>query len=305
MPIDRTEAAALITERLSPEVVSAVTGASAALSTFPTIRLGNKVTRIPVQAALASAGFVDEGNAKPETEINWSNVYITAEEIAAISVVHENILADAGDSGFDIWGLLRPQIVSGIAKVIDAAVFLGTNKPASWPSGIVPSAVTAGNVVERTSANIDLELSQTLGTVEADGFDPNRWYTGRSVPTKLRDLRTSTGEPIYISTLKEDGGYGDIYGLPVTTVKNGAWPADSVAMALVGDTSKVLFGIRSDVTFRIFDTGTVGSVSLLEKDMVALRCTLRVGYVVLNPLTPENPTTATRYPFGILRDNTP
>jgi HK97 family phage major capsid protein len=302
LPIERADVNAMLSEAVAGEVISAVTHASAALNTLPKFNMGRKTFRVPIQSALASAGWVAEGSAKPETEVIWSSETLTAEEIAAIAVVHENVLADAGSEGFDLWGLIRPQIVMGFAKVIDQAVFFGTNKPASWPAGLVPAAVSAGNVVEQGTGTLDIDLSNTMLKVEQSGFDPRQWYTGRSLQGLLRNLRTTTGEPLYISSIKGDSSQGEIYGLPVEVVRNGAWPAETVAVAVVGDTSKALIGIRSDISFKLFDTGTVGSVSLLEKDMVAIRATMRLGFAVVKPVQTDG---TGAYPFAVMRNATP
>ena len=307
-PIERADVQAMLETQVAPEVLSAATAASAVLSTFRTFNMGTRTARIPVQDALATAGFVTEGSAKPETEVTWDGVDLVAEEIAAIAVVHENVLADPRDSGFDLWALIRPQIATGIAKVIDGAAFFGTNIPTSWGTGIVPAAVAAGNVTEQGTATaaqggIAGDLSATMGQVETDGYDPNRWYTGRSMRGMLRDVRATDGTPLYISTMRSDGSTdGEIFGLPQTIIRNGAWPAKTVATAVVGDTSTAIVGLRSDLTFRIFDTGTVGSISRLEKDMLALRCTMRVAFAVAKPLMPDG--TAGGYPFAVLRDAT-
>lgn len=50
------------------------------------------------------------------------------------------------DADYDIWGEVQPRIEEAFAKVIDMAVFHGTNKPDTWPEGLVSGAIKAGKV---------------------------------------------------------------------------------------------------------------------------------------------------------------
>ena len=64
--------------------------------------------------------------------------YLDAEEIAAIVPIAQAVLDDAD---YDLWGEIKPQLEEAIALVLDYAVFFGTNKPAGWPTAVIPAAV--------------------------------------------------------------------------------------------------------------------------------------------------------------------
>ncbi|MBP0095036.1 hypothetical protein, partial [Prescottella equi] len=88
---------------------------------------------------------------------------------------------------------------------------------------------------------------------------------------------------------------------------------DSTAATMIAaDWSKVIVGIRQDVTFDLFSEGVISDASgkvilnLMQQDSKALRVVFRVGFQVANPLTRLNGTEATRYPAGVLvPDTTP
>src|SRR5215831_3670333 len=142
--ISRTEATALIPEEVSAEIVQHLPSQSAALSLFRSVPMGRAQQRIPAESALAVAYWVNgDTGLKQTTESNWANLYLNAEELAAIVTIAEAVLDDVD---YDLWAAIRPQLVEAIGRALDAAIFLGTNKPASWPSDICTAAVAAGNV---------------------------------------------------------------------------------------------------------------------------------------------------------------
>ncbi len=52
------------------------------------------------------------------------------------------------------------------------------------------------------------------------------------------------------------------------------------------------------MTFKLLDQATVGGVNLAERDMIALRVKMRVGFQVASSTTREGGATA--YPFAVL-----
>ena len=135
-------------------------------------------TRFPVLSALPTAYFVSgDTGLKQTTEAAWDNKYMYVEEIATIVPIPEAVLDDAG---FDVWGSIQPLMEDAIARTLDAAVIFGTNAPTTWATegNLVAEAVAAGNVVARGTNNaaaggIHGDLSDLLGTLEADGYVPN------------------------------------------------------------------------------------------------------------------------------------
>jgi HK97 family phage major capsid protein len=121
-----------------------------------------------------------------------------------------------------------------------------------------------------------------------------------SMMARLRGLRDGgTGLPIFGQVL--NGGYS-LGGEAVMVLENGA--ADADAPLLSGDWSQVAYAMRQDLTFKLLDQGVIqdgeGEIvyNLAQQDMVALRCVMRLGVQIANPVTNLNTTEATRYPFA-------
>lgn len=280
--ITRADALALLARQDINEIIKPENSPSAALSSFRTIRMSAGTARMPVLNALPTAGFVTDGDAteetgvKPTSKVSWTNKELIAEEIAVIVPVHENTLAD---SNFDIWAEVRPLVSQEFGRILDAAVFFGVNKPTTWTDpALVPGAIAANNsIVEGTSIDLAEDFNEAFGFVEDDGFDVNSAFTGRFLRRSLRGLRDADGQPIYLDGIRGDNNTASIYGQDLRYVNNLAWDRDQ-AVALVGDSSKVVLGIREDFQVKLLDQATVGGINLAERDMVALRFKFRIAY---------------------------
>lgn len=305
--ITRADALALLARQDINEIIKPDTQTSAALSAFRTIRMSAGTVRMPVLSAIPTAGWVTDGDAseatgiKPQSKAAWTNKDLIAEEMAVIVPVHENTLAD---SNFDIWGEVRPLVAQEFGRILDAAVFFGTNKPATWlDPALIPGAIAAGNsTAEGTGVDLAEDFNEAFGLVEDDEFDVNSAFTGRFLRRSLRGLRDSNNDPIYLDALRSDGSTASIYGQDLRYILNGGWDRDT-AIALVGDSSKVVIGIREDVQVKLLDQATIGTganqINLAERDMVALRFKFRVGFATAYS-TARIGGSITDYPFAVI-----
>ena len=94
--ISRAESQALIPEDVSHEILQAISRQSFVLQLATRLPdMPTKTRRLPVLSVLPTAYFVSgDTGLKPTTEVNWSNRYITAEEIAVIVPVPNVVLDD-------------------------------------------------------------------------------------------------------------------------------------------------------------------------------------------------------------------
>ena len=315
--ITRSGAEALIPQQISDEIIQALPTQSVALRLMRQMpRMTSKQTKIPVMTGLATAGFVSgDSGQKPTTNLTWEGVFITAEELAVMVPIPEAVLADAS---YDIWAEARPRIVEAFGKAIDQAVFFGTNKPSSWPAGLVPGAVTAGNYVAHSATATGPDLyteilgeDGVLAKVEEQGIGVNGFVGALSLRAKLRGALDSNGQPIFRSSYSNDVNGRmtyDIEGLPIVFPENGSWDAttENGALLLAGDFDYARYAIRQDITFKVFDQGVITdgegkvALSLMENDCVALRAVLRLGWQLPKPVNPIAGTTY--FPFAVLRN---
>jgi len=306
--LSRTNVQSLIPEVVSNQLLGGLTNESAALSMFQKVQMGSNQTRLPVLSALPTAYFVNgDTGLKQTTEVAWANKFLNVEELAAIVPIAEAVFDDAG---FDVWQSVTPLLIDAIARVLDAAVFFGTNKPASWAGAIVSDATTAGNVVNRSvgtartdKAGLAGYLSDALALVEGDGFNANGVVANTIYRGMLRNTRDANG-----NLLAEVSPTG-IYGLPVSYPMRGLWPAPATgaAEAVVGDFDQAILGVRQDFTFKVITEGVIQDntgviqFNLPQQDMIALRVVFRCAFQTANTLNYDNSNASTRYPFAVIK----
>lgn len=291
--ITRSDVSNLIQTAYSNDFLAHATKSSAVLRAFPTKNLGTKTTQLPVLATKPHAAWVGESataseGAKPTAKVTWGNKTMVVEELAVIIPVHENVIDDATT---DVVAEITKTGAEAIAYALDAAVIFGIGKPLSWVSDdLFASGLAAGQILG-PSGNGANDLAGTfLQSAEslAELYDPTTVLARAGLKYRLANLRATTGEPIYMQSLSNSPDMSDsIYGMNtfwVTgTVDDGAggdtlvWDPDNCD-AIVVDRSRVIIGIRQDITVKFLDQAVVGGVSLAERDMVALRFKARFAY---------------------------
>jgi HK97 family phage major capsid protein len=303
----RTDATALIPEEVSKEMLGKATESSAVLSLFRHVPVGRAQVRFPVLSALPTAYFVSgDTGLKQTTEVNWSNKYLNIEEIATIMPVPDNVLADVDAN---IWDEAMPLLVEAFGRVLDAAVFFGTNAPSSWPTYIHSAIASAGNNITEGSAatagGFYGDVDKLYEKVEADGYEVTGFVGATSVKSKLRMARDSQGRKLDDGRIS--GNLMTLDGLPIVYPMRGMFGSSSGSPRLfAGDWTQFVVGVRQDITMKILDQAVIqdntGAIvyNLAQQDMTAIRLTFRVGWQVANTINNDQPVEANRYPVADL-----
>ena len=300
--ITRINAAALIPEEVSRQIIDGVRSSSVALKYMRKLpNMSSGTASMPVLSLLPVADFVDgDSGMKVTTNAAWDKKVIAAGEVAAIVPVPQAVIDDAN---YNIWGEIRPLLVESLGRVIDRQILSEVNAkaPAAWPAPIIVAAGLAGNSVGRT-ADVFADFSDILAQMEGAEYEPTAILMQRSMKASLRNYKSLDGFPLYQPLTQEQPAM--VYGVPSEFVKPGTWnPA--LAAAIVGDWDKAVYSIRQDITFQIFDTGVIsdsdGKViyNLLQQDMVAMRVVMRLGWQIANPIDIDR-AYGVGYPFSII-----
>lgn len=291
---------ALITPEVRNEVIEDIVKESAVLKHFT--RLQNMTTsqrEIKIVDTLPVAYWV-EGNTgfKQTTDLSWENKRIIAQELAVIVPVSINSIRD---SAIDIWSTVRRLVVENMHKKIDEAIIMGKDKPPMFRASLVDTIINAGAAIN-TTADFVTDTDSAMAKVEASGFIPTAIMGSVGLRSDLRRVVDSTGQPIYASWLD---------GLEKIYVDNAAWDGTR-AKYIIGDFKKCVYAIRQDIEFEIFTQGVVSDPStgavvynLMQQDMIAARCTMRLGWEVPNPVNILEPNPLVRFPLAMVNASTP
>ena len=303
--VNRTDLSGLIPEPVTREIIQGVTEGSAVLQMGRRLpNMTSKTQTMNVLDMLPTAYFVTgDTGMKQTTKMKWDKKKIYAEEIAVIVPIPEAVLDDAD---YDIWGEVRPRLVEAFGKVIDGAILFGTNKPTSWRDSVLETCTKAGSVVAATPYIYDDLLAEggVIAKVEESGYLVNGIMSAIQMRAKLRGLKDLNGNPIFKTDMQGATPYA-LDGSPMYFPRNGAFDT-AKALMFAGDWSELVYSIRQDITFKIFDQGVVQDPSdnsivynLMQNDMVALRAVMRLGWEIPNPKTAYNDTLSKYCPFAV------
>lgn len=293
--ISRSDAETLIDEQVSKEIIQGAIKQSRAMQMFRRLpNMTSNKTKMRVLDALPLVYWQEADNARKKiTKMAWDKKYITAEELAVIVPIPENVLDDAD---YDIWGEVRPRIEEAIGKKFDEAVFTGADKPVGFRADLLTSILNVGATVTPLST-LYLSLDKAMAHVEESGYNVSGVVGGVGVKSAFRTMLDNNGQPIKGT---------EIDSLPKAYVDNGAWDK-SKAQMIVGDFSQAVYAIRQDITFKVLDQAVIqdpatGDIlyNLAQDDMVALRITMRLGWEIPNPINSLQPDESVRFPFAAI-----
>lgn len=234
--------------------------------------------------AVTAKDAVDIGY-KPVSALTIDDKRLILEKIAVIIPLSDCTMEDMEDpASFEDY--VRRKAEEAIARRFDKAVVLGENAPATYGAGIVPSAVTAGNVVEvlktATAAQKLAALDDAYAKVEDAGYEVDAVAAQTRFRGIFRQAMTNSNVLITPDMITGKPNYS-YSGVPISkaTVLNGT---DYIAVP--GAWKNVRWGVRDEFQITVTNTGTItnadGTVyNLFQQDMTAIRVVLRIGYVVL------------------------
>jgi HK97 family phage major capsid protein len=224
--IDESRAGALIPTEAAASIVRAATAASAVMQLARRVQMSSRTLEAPVLSETVDAFFGESGGLKRTTSAAFEPTELRAEEIAAIAVADDDVLAD---SAFPIWTALEPEFAAAIARTLDKATLAGTNRPASWSPSILEGC-SAGELVtsgaDQAGGGIYGDLAALLDNLEGRGITPTGWIAQRKVKGMMRSARFTSGESLAAAM-----DLSQAFDVPITWDMQNALPAEVLAVA--------------------------------------------------------------------------
>ena len=238
----------------------------------------SETQKFPVMTGGPGAYWVGETERIKTSVATWIFPELTAKKIGVIVPCSKEKLED---STLNVFSAIRPYIAEAFYKAIDAACLFGTNSP--FAKNIYNVAKAAGRAVaEGTNTKLDLDISDVMALVENEGMDVNGFAAGYDLKNSLRKLRDANGNQLYVSGVDQT----TLYAQPIEFSRNGAWDKTK-ARAIAGDWKYAVVGIRDQIQYETLREATLQTVtmgddkplSLAENDMVAIKATMRLGFL--------------------------
>lgn len=306
--IARNKVGNLVPLEYYPEIFKAASSESVVLANARRLRdMERYQMALTVTDALPMVYFTNgDTGFRDVTKAEWDGVIITAEELNAIVPIPENLVDDLD---VPIWEEVTPMLSEAAGKAIDAAVILGTNKPATWPAAILTEAASRQHVVTVPGSSPDyyslfLETGGVVDKVEQDGYFVSAHAAAISLRAKLRGVRDEVGQPIFMPNMQGAAQYM-LDGAPMYFPRNGV--INGNVLDIAGDWSQLVYSVRKDMTWDIFREGVISDPStklvvtnLMQQHMVAMMLTMRLGFALPNPVNMVQPDGTKRYPFAVL-----
>ena len=256
----------------------------------------SETKKFPVMVSGPGAYWVGETERIQTSVAQWIFPELVAKKIGVIIPVSKEKLED---TTIDVFSTVKPYIAEAFYKAIDAACLFGTNSP--FAKNIVGVATTGKyTVTEGTNKQLDLDISDVMAKVEDNGLDVDGFVAGYDMKNSLRKLRDANGNQLYV----QDVDQNTLYAQPIEFCRNGAWDATK-ARAIAGNWKYSIIGIRDQIQYETLREATLTTItmedskplSLAENDMVAIKATMRLGFLPVKEtafavLTPKAATTS-------------
>lgn len=282
---------------IATEIIADVVRGSSVMRLSKVQPMTSETQKFPVMTGGPGAYWVGETERIQTSVATWIFPELVAKKIGVIVPCSREKLED---TTINVFNVIRPYIAEAFYKAIDAACLFGTNSPFS--KSIFGVANTAGRVIaEGTNAKLDLDISDVMALVEAEGMDVNGFAAGYDLKNSLRKLRDGNGNQLYVEGVDQK----TLYSQPIEFSRNSAWDKTK-ARAIAADWKYAVIGIRDQIKYETLTEATLQSVtmadgqplSLAENDMVAIKATMRLGFLPVKEnafavLTPKASTPTT------------
>lgn len=270
--ISTVELQGLVPAELRTEIIKDVTEGSVMLQLANVKEMNQPTMQFPVELDKPGAYVVGEGQKITVDKASWKTIEMTAKKIGVIVPATREALEDGI---INIPQEVKASIANAFARKIDECTMFDSTE--FYGSGKSIFELAEGTALNSTG-NIFEDASNLMGLVEAEDLEPNGFVAPRTLKAAIRNDKNAALN--YVVEDKVNGEPARMHGEAIVYSKHFD---KSKAQLLTGDFDKVYVGILDEIEYKVSDQGTVGDINLFEQDMVAIRATMRVAFLVIKP----------------------
>ena len=258
---------------IANEVIKNIKTQSTAFQVMKKVPMATDKKVLPTLTDTGTAYFVEEGEKIGTAIHSWDYPALEAKKLAVIIPVTREKL---NDSVLNVMEEIKQGIADAFARKIDSEIFFGAGEV--FPTSVYTEAVKQ-KVASTGDTNLDADISEAMAFVEAGDLAVTDIITHNGIKSVMRNLKDLNGNQKVV----QGGATGQlIFNTPISIVGNKAWSKEK-ANVMLGDFNKSVIGVRDDITYEILKEATVGDLNLAERDLVAVKCTMRFGFNVVDP----------------------
>ena len=274
----KDELTGFVAEEQAKDILAAVVRGSSVLRLSKVENMKGEKKTFNVLTDGPGAYWVGEGERISTSGATWIHPEITAKKLAVIIPVTKEKLED---TTIDVFEELKSLIAEAFYTSIDSACIFGTNSP--FATNIF-NAIESNDMLVTDDGNLDLSSSDLMARVEEAGHEVDGFAGHIGVKNSLRKLRDGNGAPIFVDGTNTK----ELYSQPIEFIRNGAW--DNSKCNLIGGEWKYsIVGMRKGIEYEVLQEATLQGtldadgkpLSLAEQDMIAIKATMRLGYLVI------------------------
>lgn len=282
--LNNDEGGYLVPEPLAKQLLSNINEQSGLLPLLRKWPMTSLTEDIPLLASGSTASYTSaEGGAKANTQPVFSQITLTAKELAAIVVVTERLLMVSNID--NLMGVIQEDLVNAFisAKEKEYAGYGGSVYTHNLSDDVPNDHIIAAG----TGDDYLVDISNALGCIEEHGYVNNiAFVTHPAVRAKFRNLRTDDGVPLLQPATAN--APETLYGYPIkysTYFEKVGSPAGYEMF--VADWSKVIEGNLQNLMIAKSNEATItladnSTVNLFQKNMVAIKAWLYSAFEIVD-----------------------
>lgn len=238
------------------------------------ITMTSKTLDIPKLLTAPSASFVNETEAKPESNPTFDQLKLSRNDCAYISGVSNQLLQD---TGVDLIGLLAELAASAFAYTEDYQGFLGTGSPITgWANATDIEEITnaSSKVTYATALLYDI-LVDAVTKIPSVALPGAKWYLSPTILGLIMKMKDSANRPVFPNVLERGPAFGNILGFPyelssiLPAITDGT--QNGKPFVFFGNLKYAYLGDRNTMSMLASDIATVGGNSAFEKNLTFFR----------------------------------
>lgn len=228
-----------------------------------------------------SGYWVDAMEVKPKDAPEFGNYHLTAEKLAVIIPLEDQLVEDADT---DIASILREDVSGEFAEMLDRT-YMGYEITSPFADSLSGNTPILNTIAYGTSVDLAGDFSLAMAALESNGFFATAAITHPAAKHMLRNLRDWNNQPIFATSLRDGIEYYSVFGVPICFTRQVPRDQNDEFEILLFYKPYVIIGDRSELKISVSDEatltqGTEDPINLWEQDMHAFRFVLRKGFVV-------------------------